>query len=50
MASEWQGAIERGELPLIIIYERPADFSDECVARLWLTRRGVAEPVMTALC
>jgi hypothetical protein len=49
MATEWRQAIERGELPLIIVYERPADFPDECVARLWLTRRGVAEPVMTGL-
>jgi hypothetical protein len=38
MATEWLRAIGRGELPLIIIYERPADFPDECVARLELTR------------
>ena len=49
MATEWHRAIERGELPMITIYERPDEFPDEYVARLWLTRRGVAEPGMTGL-
>ena len=47
MATEWRRAIERGELPMITIYERPDEFPDEYVARLWLMRRGVAEPGMT---
>ena len=42
MATEWRRAIERGELPMITIYERPDEFPDEYVARLWLMRRGVA--------
>ena len=40
MATEWRRAIGRGELPMITIYERPDEFPDEYVARLWLMRRG----------
>jgi len=47
MATEWRRAIERGELPMITIYERPDEFPDEYVAQLWLMRRGV--PVMTGM-
>ena len=47
MATEWRRAIERGELPMITIYERPDEFPDEYVAQLWLMRRGA--PVMTGM-
>jgi hypothetical protein len=49
VAEEWWRAIKRGETPLITIYERPADFPDEYVARLWLIRRGTKEPVTTEI-
>jgi hypothetical protein len=49
LSEEWWRAIKRGETPLITIYERPVDFPDEYVARLWLIRRGTEAPVMTAI-
>jgi hypothetical protein len=49
MATEWRRAIERGELPMITIYERPDEFPDEYVAQLWLMRRGVGELAFQAL-
>ena len=47
VVAEWWRAYKRGELPMITIYERPDEFPEEYVARLWFTLRGVAEPVMT---
>ena len=49
IAAAWWRAHKWGDLPMITIYERPDEFPDEYVARLWLTRRGVAEPGMTGL-
>ena len=49
IAAAWWRAHKWGDLPMITIYERPDEFPDEYVARLWLMRRGVAEPGMTGL-
>jgi hypothetical protein len=47
MAKELAKAYALGQLPMITIYDHPADCPGDWVARLFLTGSGMSEPMAT---